>query len=91
LRISHPLLSTPSVGLNRKSSTELVVQVNPDFASVISGLDIAQKIDYEKWEIDVEIWLADPATKQVWDSENVYKRIVQDMIQFLEVNLKNNS
>jgi hypothetical protein len=71
--------------------TELVVQVNPDFASVTSGLDFAQKIDYEKWASDVEIWLADPATKQVWNSENVYKRIVQDIIQFLEVNLKNNS
>jgi len=65
----------------------LVVQVEPNFNSIVKGIDFAKSIDYDIWKIHLNTWIKSPSTKEIWDMENVYVGIVKDIVDFLDLNL----
>ena len=78
-----PIYVGPAVELFNIPSN-LVIQVEPNLRSIMGGIEKAKKVNYESWKSELEIWREDPKTKEVWNSENVYPRIVQDIIKFLQ-------
>ena len=62
----------------------LVVQAEPNIQSVTEAMKLAKSIDYETWKANVERWLNDSKTKDLWLAENVFRRITTDIYNFID-------
>lgn len=67
---------------------KLVVQVEPNIESILTGIERAKKIDYDCWLEDLHSWLTDSETINFWAAENVYKKIVSKVL--LSINSSKN-
>jgi hypothetical protein len=56
----------------------LVVQVDPDLASIKKGIAVAQAMDYENWKAELNAWLLQDEVFNKWSAANVYDAIVTE-------------
>ena len=56
----------------------LVVQVDPDLASIKKGIAVAQAMDYENWKAELNAWLLQDEVFNKWSAANVYEAIVTE-------------
>lgn len=62
---------------------DLVFQAEPNLQSIKAAMDSAKHTDQSAWEKNLNAWLNDPNTRETWTAEKVYKRIMNEIILFL--------
>jgi hypothetical protein len=60
-----------------------VVQVRPSLSEINSGIKLAKELNYEAWKGELDTWLADPEVRKIWDAEQVFPRVIEDITEFL--------
>jgi hypothetical protein len=59
----------------------LVVQAKPNLDSILESLDQAKSLDFDSFQFQVRKYLSDDGTKLKWSRENVYKRILEIILE----------
>ena len=53
----------------------LVVQVEPNLNAIKEGIDVAKRMDYTAWSMELNTWLSQEKNIQKWSAKNVYENI----------------
>jgi hypothetical protein len=61
--------------------SNLVVQAKPNLGSILECLESAKRLDFDLFQSHAQEYLNDPQTKLKWSRENVYKRILELVLE----------
>jgi hypothetical protein len=63
----------------------LYIQCLPDIRSIRAAITSAFDIDYQVWLQTMDQWISDQDTKNTWDSESVFLKIIEEVTKILTV------